>query len=213
MRASEEAKAERARNGPKKETGGNSKPDAAWIEEVLDAGELIAPEEALRPKDFLYDVMHQWQYSADELNVEFFESFLRPGQRRCNGTAYVRDQRGGYVVDCDWERITRPCLALPSRGTNVCRSHGSKIPAVKAAAERVLAHAAEVVALRLVGLTGTHDEVMEQIDHKVRLAAANSVLDRVGIKGGVTVEVEVPGYKKVLGDMFGEETSEEESEG
>lgn len=204
----QEARDKRAREGPKKQSGGNTKPDAAWIEAVKD--ELHAPDEAERPDGFLWDVLYQWDGYADEVNVEFFESFLRfPNQRRCNGTAYVRDHRGGYVIDCEWQRITRPCLALPGKGTVVCHAHGSHIPAVKAKAEQVLATAAEVVAIRLVGLTGTVDELNEAIDHKIRLAAANSVLDRVGIKGGTTVEVELPGFKKVLSDMFGDDSDGE----
>jgi hypothetical protein len=173
-----------------------------WLDAVRD--ELHEPIEAERPEGFLWDVLYQWDGHLEEVNMDFFESFRRsPDARRCNGTAYVRDHRGGYVIDCDWNRITRPCLATPGKGTVVCRAHGSHIPVVKAAAERVLATAAEVVAVRLVGLTGTLDELNAAIDHKVRLAAANSVLDRVGIKGGTTVEVQLPGYKKVLSDMFG----------
>lgn len=210
-RGSKEQIAQRAREGPKKQSGGNTKSDAAWIEALKD--ELHAPDESLRPEGFLWDVMYQWEGLAEELNVEFFEAFLRwPNQRRCNGTAYVRDHRGGYVIDAEWQRITRPCLSLPAKGTVVCHAHGAQIPAVKAAAERVLATAAEVVAIRLVNLTGTVDELHEAIDHKVRLAAANSVLDRVGIKGGTTVEVQLPGYKKVLSDMFGGGDDQEEVE-
>lgn len=198
-----DAQIARARKGPQKETGGNSKPDQAWIEEVKE--ELHEPNEAERPEDFHYNVEWQWEYSVEDLNVEFFESFARPGARRCTGNAYVRDQRGGYIIDRDWNRLTRPCLLAPAVGTVVCRKHGAEVPRVKEAAERTLAHAAEVVAIRLVGLTGTVDELNQAIDHKIRLAAANSVLDRVGIKAGTTVEVQLPGYKKVLSDMFSED--------
>lgn len=201
-KVTKEEREQRSREGPKKTTGGNTKADQAWIAELAD--ELGPVSEAERPDGFLWDVSLQWEGYADEVNIEFFESFLRwPNQRRCNGTAYVRDERGGYVVDCEWNRITRPCLALPAKGGVVCHAHGAKIPVVKAAAERTLAMAAEVVAIRLVNLTGTVDEINQAVDHKVRLAAANSVLDRVGIKGGTTVEVQLPGYKKVLSDMFG----------
>lgn len=202
--------AKRARSGAKKTTGGNTIPDRAWIEELTAAGEIGEPDWGTKPPEFINDVQLQWSGYADEVNEEFFESFRRGGAeaRKCNGTAYVRDERGGYVIDIEWNRIRRPCLSRPARGAEVCHAHGAKIPQVKAAAERVLAEAAEIVALRLVGLTGTHDEIMEKIDHKVRLAAMNSVLDRAGIKGGVTVEVELPGYKKVLNSMFSEETEE-----
>jgi hypothetical protein len=195
----------RLKAGPKKETGGNSRPDIAWIEQVSKLGELREPDPSTRPPGFLYDVILQWEGYAEELNEDFFEHFRRnkdPKARKCNGSAYVRDQRGGYIVDCEWERLKRPCLVTPALGATVCHSHGARIPAVRQAAQRVLAEASEVVALRLVHLTGTKDELDESIAHKDRIAAANSVLDRAGVKGGVEVEVTTPGYKNVLAAMF-----------
>jgi hypothetical protein len=192
----------RAREGPKVQSGGNTKPDAAWIEEVMAAGELHTPDESNRPAGFLYDTLYQWEGLADEVNLDFFESFRRPGMRKCNGTAYVRDMRGSYIVDAEWERITRPCLANPAKGTVVCHSHGAKIPQVVAAARRVIAEASEVVALRLIGMTDPKNVE----DEKTRLGAINSTLDRAGIKGGVEVEIITPGYKKVLTEMFGDDS-------
>lgn len=209
-----QAREKRARAGPKKETGGNAKVDQLWLAEVMEAGEItqVGPDE--RPAGVVDDVKYVWDGYADELNDEFFESFRRPGKngtvRKCKGEAYVRDERGGYILDAEWNRIRRPCLALPGLGTIVCHSHGAKIPAVKAAAQRVIAEASEIVALRLVGLTATKDEDGDIIEHKVRLAAANSVLDRAGIKGGVEVEVTLPGYKKIMTSMFGVEDEGDE---
>ena len=203
-----EVREKRAREGPKVETGGNSKPDQTWIEEVQAAGELHAPDEETRPEGFLYDVLFQWDGYADEVNVEFFESFWRgkPTDNRCNGTAYIRDMRGSYIVDCEWERLRRPCLKRPARGTIVCHSHGAKIPQVVAAAKRVIAEASEVVALRLVGMT----DPLTDGDEKVRLGAINSVLDRAGVKAGLEVEITTPGYKKVLEEMFSSEPDDGE---
>jgi hypothetical protein len=206
----QEVRDKRALEGPKVQSGGNTKPDAAWIEEVLAAGELHLPDESTRPPGFLYDILYQWEGYADEVNIEFFESFWRgkPTDRRCNGTAYIRDMRGSYVVDCEWERLRRPCLARPASGAVICHAHGAKIPVVKAAAQRVLAQASEVVALRLVGLTAYADEMQNPIDHKDRISASNSVLDRVGIKGGIEVEVTTPGFKKVMETMFGDDSAD-----
>lgn len=204
-----EARAKRAREGPKKTTGGNTIPDREWLAACIEAGEITKITPRDRPAGVVDDVMYVWEGYADELNIDFFESFRRPradGQdRRCNGTAYVRDERGGYVLDVEWNRIRRPCLSHPARGTIVCHAHGAKIPAVKAKAQQVLAEASEAVALRLVGLTLTADEDGDAIEHKVRLAAMNSVLDRAGIKGGVEVEVTLPGYKKIMSQLFGAE--------
>lgn len=205
----------RERAGPKKETGGNTIPDREWLKEVMAAGEINRITLDNKPKDVLDDVIYQWTGYAEDVPEEFFEWFRRSKKdgsevRKCNGASYVRDERGGYILDVEWNRIRRPCLSWPARGATVCHAHGAKIPAVVAKAKRVLAEASEAVALRLVGLTYTKDEDGEAIEHKIRLAAANSVLDRAGIKGGLEIEVTVPGYKKIMNDMFGADTEEDE---
>jgi hypothetical protein len=203
--------AQKVREGPKKVTGGNSICDQEWIAAMQEDGSLHDPNEETRPEGFLYSTILQWDGLSDEINPEFFE-FYRPPRsspgRRCNGTAYVRDQRGGYIVDAEWQRIRRQCLSKPAQGANVCYAHGAQIPVVKAAAQRALAEAAEIVALRLIGMTGSRDELNETIMHKDRISAANSVLDRAGIKGSVEVEITVPGYKRVLEKLFGDDSGE-----
>jgi len=202
--------------GPKKTTGGNSVCDQEWIAAMLEDGSLHQADASLRPMGFLYDVLYQWDESVDDVNPDFFE-FYRPRKsretpRQCSGTAYIRDQRGGYVVDNEWNRLVRTCLARPGKGTNVCHAHGSLIPAVKAAAQRALAEAAEVVALRLVGLTAPRDEHDAEIAHKDRISAMNSVLDRAGVKGNVEIEVTTPGFKRVLERMFSDDSAEDDDE-
>jgi hypothetical protein len=211
---SQEVRDQRAREGPKVKSGGNTLPDAAWIAEVSENGELHPPDETQRPAGFLYDTLYQWDGYADEVNIDFFQAFWRGTSKdpRCNGTAYIRDMRGGYIIDCEWERLKRPCLNRPAKGTVVCHSHGAKIPQVRAAAQRVLAEAAEVVALRLVGLTDFADEKENPIAHKDRISASNSVLDRAGVKGGVEVEITTPGYKKVMDLMFTDDSADDDGE-
>jgi len=46
----------------------------------------------------------------------------------------------------------------------------------------------------------------------VRVAAANSVLDRTGIKAGSEVEVTIPGYRRVLEKLFADDAPEESGE-
>lgn len=209
----EQRKTRAQEGGPKKDSGGNSRSDQAWVEEMSAAGELHAPNEATRPEGFLYDVIYQWDGLSEEVNPDFFE-FYRPAntkqeQRKCVAPAYIRDHRGGYVVDSDWVRIRRQCLARPAVGTNVCHSHGANIPAVKAAAAQRLAEASEIVALRLIGLTDVADEMGTPVEHKNRIAASNSVLDRAGVKGSVEVEITTPGYQKVMEKMFGDDSDGE----
>lgn len=192
----------------KVKAAGNSKPDQEWIA-ALEEGDLLEfPPDPVRrgkyqtPEDCYWDVKYQFQGYADEVDPEFFLDFAR-GDRRCTGMAYVRDERGGYILDLDGARLQRPCLQPPMQGSMVCSKHGGQLGHVKRAAEERLSHAAEKAATTLIILTDTRDEEGELVDQGVRVKAANSVLDRVGIKAGSTVEIEVPGYKNVMDRLFG----------
>jgi hypothetical protein len=198
------------RRSPEKITGGNSIGDQEWIAATLADGSLHPIDPELKPDGFLYDVIYQWDALADEVDEEFFE-YYRPTRgvsaipKKCNAPAYIRDQRGGYVVDAEWQRLRRQCVSRPARGANVCYAHGSQIPVVKAAAQRRLAEASEVIAMRLINMT----DPKEMEDAKVRLGAINSALDRAGIKGTVEVEITTPGFQRVLEKMFGADTDDE----
>jgi len=181
----------------------NTKPDANWLDEQLEAGLLFAVEPEDRPSDVLFEFNYQWDGYAAELDLEWFEQYRRSKERKCNGTAYVRDETGMYIADNDWQRITRPCLSLPMKGGVVCHAHGAKIPQVVAAAQRRLQEASELVALRLIGMTGPRDEENFKIRAQDRIAAMGSVLDRAGVKGGIEVEVSGTGFQQVLADLFG----------
>jgi hypothetical protein len=183
----------------------NNKPDAAWLDAQLEAGLLydVSGKDA-RPSDIIWDLNYQWDGYASEVDTDWFELYRR-SDRKCNGTSYIRDESGMYVADNDWQRLTRPCLSIPIRGGTVCHAHGAAIPQVLAAAQRRLAEASEVAALRLIGLTSTRDEENHKIRPQDRIAAIGSVLDRAGIKGGVEVEVTGNGFQQVLSDLFGTE--------
>lgn len=195
----------------KKITGGNGKADAAWLAEMIAAGEIHAPNMAEKPDNYYWDPIYQWDGLVDDVNPEFFEFFRVPSKevRKCNGTAYIRDERGGYVIDAEWNRLTRQCIGRPARGADVCYSHGAQVPAVKAAAVRRLAEASEIVAMRLIGMTAANDEIGTPIDHKDRISASNSVLDRVGIKAGMDVQITAPGFQRVLERMFADDEDDE----
>ena len=194
----------------KRKADGNSKPDREWLA-ALEPGDLLEfPPHPTRhgkhllPEDVYWDVKYQFQGYAEEVDPEFFEEFRR-GDRQCTGIAYIRDERGGYILDLDNVRLVRPCLAMPLNGSMVCQKHGGQLGHVKRAAEERLSHAAEKAATVLITLTDVRDEEGELVDQSVRVKAANSVLDRVGIKPGSTVELDVPGFKNVMNKLFGEE--------
>ncbi len=194
----------------KRKAEGNSKPDQEWLA-ALEPEDLVEfpPHPTRRgkyllPEDIYWDVKYQFQGYAEEVDPAFFEEFRR-GDRQCTGIAYIRDERGGYILDLDNVRLVRPCLGMPMNGSMVCQKHGGQLGHVKRAAEERLSHAAEKAATVLITLTDVRDEEGELVDQSVRVKAANSVLDRVGIKPGSTVELDVPGFKNVMNKLFGEE--------
>jgi hypothetical protein len=191
---------------------GNSRPDREWLA-ALEAGDLLEfptnPQtgKPQLPDGIYWDVKYQFQGLAEEVDPAFFEEFRR-SQRQCTGVAYIRDERGGYILDLEGVRLQRPCLGMPLNGSMVCQKHGGQLGHVKRAAEERLSNAAEKAATTLIILTDSRDEEGELVNQGVRVKAANSVLDRVGIKAGSAVEIELPGYKKVMDSLFGGEEDE-----
>src|SRR3954469_2023768 len=97
----------------------NNKPDGACLDAQLEAGLLYdVSEKESRPGDVIWDLNYQWDGYASEVDTDWFEVFRR-SDRKCNGTAYIRDESGMYIVDNDWMRLTRPCLSIPIRGGTV----------------------------------------------------------------------------------------------
>ena len=188
--------------------GKNTKPDINWLDKQLEEGLLYSVEKEDRPDDCLFEFNYQWDGYAAELDEDWFLPYFRHSERRCNGTAYIRDETGMYIADNDWQRLTRPCLSLPMRGGVVCHAHGAKIPVVVAAAQRRLQEASEIVALRLIGLTGPRDEEGFKVRSQDRIAAAAHVLDRAGVKGSTEVEITSTGFQQVLSDLFGKDSGD-----
>lgn len=186
-------------------TGGNSKCDRDWMKEL--AADLLEFKET--PADCYWDVRYQFQGYADEVNPDFFTPYLR-GQRHCVGIAYIRDERGGYILDLDGVRLQRICLGAPIYGATVCTKHGGQLETTKEAARRLIVDASEKAITTLVVLTGPRDDLNEIVEQKVRVQAANSILDRAGIKGDNTVQVKLPGYKHVMDKLFGEESDDDD---
>lgn len=84
------------------------------------------------------------------------------------------------------------CKKWSLRGTTVCVSHGARLPSVSAHAEAVV----DAARLRLMGLADSAVDVLEDLIQKgtneqIRLKAAENVLNRVGIRDGMDLSVEV----------------------
>lgn len=122
---------------------------------------------------------------------------LPPPGTRCAGRAYVRDVDGDYIVDLNNQRIMRPCYNWPMRGAKVCLYHGGGVTRVKKAAVERLASALDAASGALIKIA-----LNENNDPKVRVQAINSIMDRVGVRGGTEVDIKDPGYLDVLKNLF-----------
>ena len=191
----------------KRVTNGNSACDQAWMADEAESLREIDPDEVPGDVASWWDIKYIWDGEQEEINPEFWEEWQRYA-RRCSGQAYIRDERGGYIMDREWRRLTRPCLVPPIQGGSVCSKHGGEIGHIKNAAQNRLGMAAEKAANTLIKMTDPRDEIGEPVDQRVRVAAANSVLDRTGIKVGSEVEVPIPGYRRVLEKLFSDDGPE-----
>src|SRR5438067_789094 len=82
------------------------------------------------------------------------------------------------------KRNGEPCKAMAARGANVCRVHGGSAPQVKAAAQRRLHQAADVLTARLLGFA-----LDQGVPDAIALQAVKDALDRAGLKPGMEVDV------------------------
>ena len=140
-------------------------------------------------------------------------------RNRCKAKAVVRyekdqlDQwgdpvrRGDPVLDWDHARTYRACEAWGAHGTDFCGVHGGSAPQTIAAAKRRLALSADEVAAVIIEMAGD-----KRVSPDVRVKAAAQVLDRIGIRLGVDVSLEVPKWQKLIGKMFGNESGEGDNE-
>lgn len=134
---------------------------------------------------------------------------------KCKGRTVIRhsrdhedpELRGQPILDADGARQYRPCEAWAAHGTEYCVSHGGSAPQTIAAAKRELSLGALEFAAALRAIAKD-----ERIPPDTRLKAINSGLDRIGIRTGVDVALEAPGWQKMLAEEFGQAFGDEEPE-
>jgi hypothetical protein len=90
----------------------------------------------------------------------------------------------------------QPCKAMAARGANVCRVHGGSAPQVRAAAQRRLQQAADVLVQRLLGFA-----LDDTVQDAVALQAIRDALDRAGLKPGIDVDVTLKPYHSIFEDL------------
>lgn len=92
------------------------------------------------------------------------------------------------------------CVGYAIKGGRVCNAHGGKLPTIKKNAQRNLAMAANGAAERLIHMALKKRNVPDQ----VRLKAICEVLDRAGVTGKTTIEVELKPWQELMRRVAGE---------
>jgi hypothetical protein len=123
---------------------------------------------------------NEWEYTG---RTEERERIIPPESRRCMAV-----HKRGFWID-------QRCTQYTIKGGRVCIKHGGALPEVKKNAQRTLAMAALPAAERLVHIALFKRNVLD----KDRIKALVEVLNRAGVEGKTTVEIEVKPYQEILG--------------
>ena len=91
------------------------------------------------------------------------------------------------------------CTKVHIRGARVCKVHGGSLPNVKKAAARRLAMAADPAAAELIRIA-LHKRGVNDAD---RIKALLAILDRAGIAGKSTIEIELKPWQEILQKVYG----------
>jgi len=183
---------------------GNTEKDDRWIQWMEENEQLEVIEPGL--DDLPFAAKLRWTGDDDEDDSPWK---LPPPGKRCVGHAYVRDPDGDYIVDAKNNRLKRPCYNWPMKGMKVCLKHGGGVKRVKVKAVERLASSLDAMTGALVSIALNEDNAP-----KDRISAINSAMDRVGVRGGMEVDIKDPGYLDVLKKVFEKQAggpSDEES--
>lgn len=90
------------------------------------------------------------------------------------------------------------CCKIRMKGAVVCRTHGGTLPSVKKAAQRRLAMAADPAAKQLIYIALKKPGV----EDRDRIRAIIEILNRAGVEGKTTVELEIKPWQAVLQRVY-----------
>jgi hypothetical protein len=140
-----------------------------------------------------------WSDPEDRSITKLVWRRVPPDGRRCRQT--IRSKASPWLGN----QCARPAI----HGGTVCISHGGRLPTVKKAAQRRLALASPLAADRLIYMA----LVKPRMADSDRIRALLAILDRAGVEGKSTIEVEVKPWQEALSKLFvaagaGEDTKE-----
>lgn len=146
-------------------------------------------------------------FLAKEPHVDYRQwepRFVPPDERRCQARSIAKIG--------DWQG--NRCSMTAIRGGRVCPTHGGNLENVKKAAQRALARAALPAAEKLIHIAITKKGVTDTD----RLRAIIEILNRAGVEGKHTIELEIKPWQDVLQRVYASETggasvTSEETEG
>lgn len=177
----------------------NTDADQAWIEANADRLEVIDDEDLVRTDA-------RMRFTGDTSQIG--SMFVLPDEKqRCVGTAYVRDDEGKKILGKDDLPLRRPCSHWPMKGTSVCVVHGGGVPSVKQAALNRLISGLDAASGELVRLATSED-----VEDAVKVRAIGSLMDRVGLRAGVEVSIEVPAWQQMMRDWVNEGNDDSDDE-
>lgn len=92
------------------------------------------------------------------------------------------------------------CCNSKMKGAPVCKFHGGTLPNVRKAAARRLTLAAVEAADRLVHIA----LYKKNVEDRDRIKAILAILDRAGVEGKTTVEIEIKPWQRILQAVYSE---------
>jgi hypothetical protein len=129
-----------------------------------------------------------WSDPEDRSITKLVWRRVGPDDKRC--TTIIKSKTSPWLGN--------RCCANAIHGSTVCYYHGGRLPSVKKAAQRRLAMAALPAADRLIYMA-LKQKKMSDSD---RLKAILAILDRAGVEGKATVEIEVKPWQDALQSLM-----------
>jgi hypothetical protein len=181
----------------------------------LPTAEEVPPKPTTEPEmewpgiGHMRDGHPEWQlYTVMEPNAKALEAdglpfvlgrewrvrWVPPEERRC--------QARGIGKFSEWQG--NRCTMRAIKGGRVCFAHGGRLSTVRKAAQAALAQAALPAANKLVGIALTKRGVSDSD----RIRAIVEILNRAGVEGRQTIELEIKPFQEVLQRVYETETGQ-----